>query len=361
MNRNVCVAVIAVLLVIMSVTRSQAACPIDQTKSLQKKFLSSNLTRIEETLSEQKRGAGSWVGNIWLTTHLLPGIDAEGGLFCDVASPNSYFGWLIEVPTTAIAAIFELENEIEKLLRSERGYLRSGRLLFNAVTEEAVFADSTISFLASQVDLFFPREEGKILKLAVSGPSWRLSEFGEDILGYLKTSENGVRPRKPYNPALAGYILCIKEGRITLIQGERQASWEELKGQMDAAADHCGEAIQVGPSFLRRDVNVSEQVTEDLREPQHRNILLRTTTGGREKTYLWSSAQPIPWVDASLITEDILASLEGDIAESWAVGLAGGKRAAGPYLFDKHGLDVNLSSGENTRVGAMLLLYETSE
>ena len=375
MTNKITPSVLLLLSVIMSFGAA-AGCDLTQITEQRKAGMTS-LGQIDvvEMIKETQIPRDSWVRRLKLTSHLFfssvrdkPDSECVHGRGRDNEVPRGQpfsmvFGWLLKLPEDALSDIFVLDNQLTAIEKHDDSrFSLSGRLLLDWQKGREIRAVASLDFLSENLDIFYSRKEGRVPRIAVSGPYWETTEGGEGIRGFHKPSIGGPISEQGYADFFAGHVLCIKEGALRAISPKEIDSFETRRNYVHEAAKECDSAIQVGPSFL--DGSWQGIVVQSGRSPLERitrNILFRTLSkNGAEKTFLWSVEQPISWIDANLIITEIASSVGSGSVLQWALGLVDGKDMSGPYFFEGNRVVVEIGEGDR-KFGAVLLLYDLSE
>ena len=275
--------------------------------------------------------------------------------------PETYgIGFLLEIPVGSFAEVLLVREEIGKAVEREpERYMMLGDVLVDRKQRQDVRIRSTVDFLVEGREVLFDESGKRNPRLALSGPYWRVAEFGEKIIGYLKTSKYGERHNQQYENFSARHILCISGNDVDVILAVMNLAPSKQKQAMEKKAKKCAEAIQVGPNYLAYD---GEQHLAGIGglslNEKRRNILMRVGgEQGQDSLFLWSTVTPISAFDAMVVLEKLADSAADGRAVKWAVSLADGEMFNGPLIFGGEGSAIALSEVERS-VGAFLVFFE---
>ena len=350
----------------------QGYCDVEEEKARRKASLIdagildvSNM--LEETLPND-----SWIRKLKLTQHLfLPGelspslsncIDTYQGKRLEQSTAGGLaLGWLLEISARAEAEVLVIRDGLEEVAsHNPDRYNLTGNLFVDWKERREIRVDSTIDFLADNLEIFFPESESRIPRLAISGPRWKVTEFGEEVIGLLKTARNESRLNQPYDVNSEENVLCVREGRIEIVGPPSDASPRERRREIELKVEECTDAIQVGPSYLELVDAVEEQdIGGDLFSEARRSVLFQTTDPSLDaKMFLWTTIEPVSRFDGMIAIESIAASLDNGSTIDWAFELADEQFVSGPYIFEKGG-SLSVLSESDRPVGAILVFSES--
>ena len=271
--------------------------------------------------------------------------------------------WIYDVTELKTAAILDVRQVLSETAdrQPDRYRVRHGYFI-DAVMGRELRIASTIDFVVANPEFFFFRLEGQIPRAMVSGPYWKASEYGEKVIGLLKTPEDGNDLGQSYHVDFRGrHILCATEEGIDLISPESKEDdgRGELKEKMERQAGKCTSAIQIGPAYFERNGEMNKTGIAGLSLSEaRRNIVIRAIAPDKsEKTFLWTGEQPISPFDAMVLIEAICDRLVGKQSIQWAVGLSDDHFLSGPVILLDNGSFYPLAPTDPP-VGALLVFYE---
>ena len=259
---------------------------------------------------------------------------------CDEIRPTHHpqytgLSWLVEIPTDANADILVVRDRLSFIAseNSER-FQFVGNTFSDLEKSQEITVSSTIDFVLNNLDLLLFDSTNRRPRLIVSAPYWKVSEFGEKVIGFLKTNHHEKQIQN-YVDFSAKHILCITQsGQIEL--ESPNLSLPDWKSEIEKKAASCRSAVQVGPSYFN-EKHLSAGISGSSKNQARRNILIRLArTDKSMRTFLWTIPYPISPFDAMVVIEAISEDLakEGELLH-WAVGLQDDKFMTGPLISDR--------------------------
>lgn len=335
--------------------KRQDSIELIRMKSMQEVF-GGELEGIEER---------SWLKKLRLVVFEFGGTTFEASTYlCDRRREVSYpkyrgTAWLVEVPSGAAAEILVIRDAFAELVReTPERYEAAGKLILDLEEGREFRVESTLSFLVSARDLLYPESQGRKLRLAVSGPYWKVAKYGEGVIGFLRTSRNEDRANQEYEEFSARHILCIEEGKVGLIRVSRGGDGKRNVEEARKRAERCTDGIQVGPNYLEYDGQKSHAGIGGVSlSPERRNVLVQLGENGKEdRLLLLSTTTPISAFDAMVLIAEVGKMVGENVVVKWAVGLADGQLLNGPAVFDDESMTMFTES--DRPAGAYLVFYE---
>ena len=364
---------IYVLLVLSFTTSADAVCDPGELEAQKESRARSLELRGPQLLSEMYTFShledDSQFANVWETFYSFRRVTFEGSTYrCGKRRKVDYpeqhgRSWIFDVTGLKTAAILNVRQALIDAADNypERYQLRHEYFIDREKGRELRIS-STIDFVIGNMEIFFPRLGGRMPRVMVSGPYWKPSEYGEKVIGLLKTPEVGSELIQGYHVDFRGrHILCVTGEGIELISpraSEIRGSKAEFKRKMEDQTDKCSSAIQIGPAYfeLHGEMNQVGIAGLSLSEAR-RNIVIRAITPDKtEKTFLWTGENPISPFDAMVLVEAICDLLVGKKSIAWAVGLSDDDFRSGPIIILDNGSHYRLAPTDPP-VGAMLVFY----
>ena len=309
---------------------------------------------------------GNWLKQIWITAFIFSAMKMVATDYhCERKEELEYpqrsgVGWLVEIPSDAYAEIFLVSDGVaDAVAGSEDRFEKDGRYLYDKDNRREYRIDSTLDFLIEAQDILLPPINGRQLRLAVSGPYWRAAEWGEEVIGYLRTTKNGRVSDQRYVNYSARHILCIRNGAVSLISAPMDMSGRDLASNLSEQAENCSDAVQIGPNYFEKSGSKIRPGIGGLsRREERRNILVKIVDrNSEEKLFLWSTVGPINPFDAMVVIDKLSRNWGNETTINWAVGLVDDELLSGPVVFDGNSGILALTDTD-IRSGGFLLFYE---
>ena len=309
------------------------------------------------------------LGKVWMIFYSFKGISFKASTYrCKKSRMVDYrehrgISWIVDVSDYKRVGILDVRGALSDYARRnpERYQVRHN-FFVDVESGSEIPISSTIDFVKANLVHFFPDSDTQPPRAIVSGPYWKTSEYGEEVIGLFKKVGDGSDLSQGYHVNFrARHILCTMDTGLDLISppiAEPPYEGDALKREMERQTEKCSSAIQIGPAYFERNEQMNKTGIAGLSLSEAaRNILIRAVGNDKsEKTFLWTIKSRISPFDAMVLIEAIADELVGEKSIAWAVGLTDDDFLSGPTILLDDGSEYDLAPTDSS-VGALLVFY----